>query len=174
MPPSGAAGPGRRRAVRVSLLLVVVPTFASIAWHGGLRRWLDPSIEEYERKQAEKLAMEDRLRTSTALAIDRDAEGLRISNLSGETLQLQVAFLKRRHEQGLRVRRLRRLGVERERRAGLSQRERVSVLAPGEILDKSVAVAHGNRTHRTCLSARATGFEDRAGHQIRTRYRRGK
>ena len=35
----------------------------------------------------------------------------------------------------------------------------------------SVAVAHGNRTHRTCLSARATGFEDRAGHQIRTRYR---
>src|SRR5207248_6237212 len=36
-----------------------------------------------------------------------------------------------------------------------------------------LAVAHGNRTHRTRLSARATGFEDRAGHQIRTRYRRG-
>src|SRR5205823_2431659 len=35
-----------------------------------------------------------------------------------------------------------------------------------------VAVAHGNRTHRGRLSSPATGFEDRAGHQIRTRYRR--
>src|SRR5438132_11680015 len=34
-----------------------------------------------------------------------------------------------------------------------------------------VAVAHGNRTHRGRLSAPATGFEDRASHQIRTRYR---
>src|SRR4051812_1314755 len=37
-----------------------------------------------------------------------------------------------------------------------------------------VAVAHGNRTHRGRLSSPATGFEDRAGHQIRTRYRGGK
>src|SRR5437879_3526929 len=44
--------------------------------------------------------------------------------------------------------------------------------APPLALTLLVAVAHGNRTHRTCLSARATGFEDRAGHQIRTRYRR--
>src|SRR5438132_13715520 len=36
-----------------------------------------------------------------------------------------------------------------------------------------VAVAHGNRTHRGRLSAPATGFEDRASHQIRTRYRCG-
>ena len=36
-----------------------------------------------------------------------------------------------------------------------------------------VAVAHGNRTHRGRLSAPATGFEDRASHQIRTRYRGG-
>ena len=36
-----------------------------------------------------------------------------------------------------------------------------------------VAVAHGNRTHRGRLSAPATGFEDRASHQIRKRYRRG-
>jgi len=35
-----------------------------------------------------------------------------------------------------------------------------------------VAVAHGNRTHRGRLSAPATGFEDRASHQIRKRYRR--
>src|SRR5882672_10648614 len=34
-----------------------------------------------------------------------------------------------------------------------------------------VAVAHGNRTHRGRLSAPATGFEDRASHQIRKRYR---
>src|SRR4051812_46161237 len=37
-----------------------------------------------------------------------------------------------------------------------------------------VAVAHGNRTHRGRLSSPATGFEDRAGHQIRTRYRGGR
>jgi hypothetical protein len=37
-----------------------------------------------------------------------------------------------------------------------------------------VAVAHGNRTHRGRLSAPATGFEDRASHQIRKRYREGK
>src|SRR6267378_69789 len=36
-----------------------------------------------------------------------------------------------------------------------------------------VAVAHGNRTHRGRLSAPATGFEDRASHQIRKRYREG-
>ena len=36
-----------------------------------------------------------------------------------------------------------------------------------------LAVAHGNRTHRGRLSAPATGFEDRASHQIRTRYRGG-
>src|SRR6266446_5251820 len=34
-----------------------------------------------------------------------------------------------------------------------------------------MAVAHGNRTHRGRLSAPATGFEDRASDQIRTRYR---
>src|SRR3989442_4434106 len=34
-----------------------------------------------------------------------------------------------------------------------------------------LAVAHGNRTHRGRLSAPATGFEDRASHQIRKRYR---
>jgi hypothetical protein len=34
-----------------------------------------------------------------------------------------------------------------------------------------MAVAHGNRTHRGRLSAPATGFEDRASHQIRKRYR---
>src|SRR6267378_4029415 len=33
-----------------------------------------------------------------------------------------------------------------------------------------LAVAHGNRTHRGRLSAPATGFEDRASHQIRKRY----
>jgi hypothetical protein len=36
-----------------------------------------------------------------------------------------------------------------------------------------LAVAHGNRTHRAHISVSATGFEDRAGHQIRTRYRPG-
>src|SRR5882724_12398641 len=37
-----------------------------------------------------------------------------------------------------------------------------------------VAVAHGNRTHRGRLSAPATGFEDRASHQSRKRYREGR
>ena len=41
----------------------------------------------------------------------------------------------------------------------------------GSLRCRSVAVAHGNRTHRGRLSSPATGFEDRAGHQIRTRYR---
>src|SRR5437762_11377740 len=36
---------------------------------------------------------------------------------------------------------------------------------------RNLAVAHGNRTHRGRLSAPATGFEDRASHQIRKRYR---
>src|SRR5947207_6196535 len=39
---------------------------------------------------------------------------------------------------------------------------------------RNLAVAHGNRTHRGRLSAPATGFEDRASHQIRKRYREGR
>lgn len=36
-----------------------------------------------------------------------------------------------------------------------------------------MAVVHGNRTRPERLSAPHTGFEDRAGHQIRAHYRRG-
>src|SRR5207302_10257321 len=66
--------------------------------------------------------------------------------------------------------RLLELDVRGERRGEIRESSTASE-ENGREISNVMAVAHGNRTHRGRLSAPATGFEDRASHQIRTRYR---
>ena len=91
--------PSRARLItRIGLLVVFLPVFIQTARRGP-RGYFDflinPSIGQNEKKQKEKRELERKLKASEALIVEREAEGIKITNNTDEAARVQVTFIRR-------------------------------------------------------------------------------
>jgi hypothetical protein len=91
-----------RLFTRLALLVFFVPVFMQTAKRGprGYLYWLiDPSVRQNEAKQKAKNDLERKLKTSGALSVEREPDGIRISNNTDQLARVQVAFTRRADRQ---------------------------------------------------------------------------
>jgi hypothetical protein len=90
---------GRLRLVaRIGIVVIFLPVFIQTARRGprGYFDWLiNPSIRENEAKQKAKSELEHNLKASGALAVEREPDGIRITNNSDQLTRVQVVFITR-------------------------------------------------------------------------------
>jgi hypothetical protein len=86
---------------RLALLLVFLPVFIETVRNGphGYLDWLiDPSFGQIEAKQKAKSELERKLKASGALSVEREPDGIRVSNNTDQLVRVQVAFTRRPNE----------------------------------------------------------------------------
>ena len=91
--------PNRARLVtRIGLMVVFLPAFIETARRGprGYLDWLiDPSVLQNEAKQKAKGELERKLKASEALSVEREPDGIKISNNTDQLARVQVTFVRR-------------------------------------------------------------------------------
>jgi hypothetical protein len=91
--------PNRARLfTRIGLVVVFLPVFIQTAKRGprGYLDWLiDPSIRQNEAKQKAKSELERKLKASEALSVEREPDGIKITNNTDQLVRVQVAFTRR-------------------------------------------------------------------------------
>jgi hypothetical protein len=90
-----------RLLTRIGLLVVFLPVFIETARRGprGYLDWLiDPSIRQNEAKQKAKRELERKLMASGVLSVEREPDGIRITNNTDQLVRVQVAFITRSKE----------------------------------------------------------------------------
>ena len=91
--------PGRARLVaRIGLVVILLPVFIQTARRGprGYFDWLiNPSIRENEAKQKAKSELERSLKASGALTVEREPDGLQLTNNTDQLVRVQVMFITR-------------------------------------------------------------------------------
>ncbi|MGB2890989.1 MAG: hypothetical protein WBC04_25135 [Candidatus Acidiferrales bacterium] len=94
--------PNRARLVtRIGLVVVFLPVFVETARRGprGYVDWLiNPSIRENEAKQTAKSELERKLKASGALSVEREPDGIKITNNTDQLVRVQVAFITRSNQ----------------------------------------------------------------------------
>jgi hypothetical protein len=92
-----AMSPSRARLfTRIGLMVVFLPVFIETARRGprGYFHWLvDPSIRENEVRQKAKSELERKLKASGALSVEREPDGIKITNNTDQFVRVQVAFI---------------------------------------------------------------------------------
>jgi hypothetical protein len=87
-----------RLFARIGLLVVLLPLFIQTARKGprGYLDWLiDPSIRQNEAKQQTKRELERKLKASEALTVEREPDGIQITNNTNQLARVQVKFTRR-------------------------------------------------------------------------------
>jgi hypothetical protein len=91
--------PNRARLfTRIGLMVVFLPVFIQTARRGprGYLDWLIyPSIRQNEAKQKAKGELERQLKASGALTVEREPDGVKITNNTDELARVQVLFARR-------------------------------------------------------------------------------
>jgi hypothetical protein len=91
--------PNRARLfTRIGLMVVFLPVFIGTARRGprGYLDWLiDPSIRQNEAKQKAKGELERKLKASEALRVEREPDGIQITNNTDQLARVQVTFIRR-------------------------------------------------------------------------------
>jgi hypothetical protein len=91
--------PNRARLfTRIGLMVVFLPVFIQTARRGprGYLDWLvDPSMRQNEAKQKAKGELERKLKASGALSVEREPDGVKITNNTDELARVQVTFTRR-------------------------------------------------------------------------------
>jgi hypothetical protein len=91
--------PSRARLItRIGLMVVFLPAFIETAGRGprGYLDWLiDPSIRQNEAKQKAKADLERKLKASEALSVEREPDGIKITNNTDQLARVQVAFIRK-------------------------------------------------------------------------------
>jgi hypothetical protein len=94
--------PNRTRLfTRIGLMVVFLPVFIETARKGprGYLDWLiDPSIRQNEAKQKAKGELERTLMVSGALSVEREPDGVKITNNTDQLVRVQVTFTRRSNE----------------------------------------------------------------------------
>jgi hypothetical protein len=93
---------GRARLVaRIGIVVIFLPVFMQTARRGprGYFDWLiNPSIRENEAKQKAKNELERNLKASGALTVEREPDGIQITNNSDQMVRVQVVFITRSNQ----------------------------------------------------------------------------
>jgi hypothetical protein len=94
--------PNRARLfTRIGLMVVFLPVFIATARRGprGYLDWLiDPSIRQNEAKQKAKGELERKLKASEALSVEREPDGIQITNNTDQLARVQVTFIRRSND----------------------------------------------------------------------------
>jgi hypothetical protein len=94
--------PNRARLfTRIGLTLVFLPVFIATARRGprGYLDWLiNPSIRQNQAKQKAKGELERKLKASEALSVEREPEGIKITNHTDQLARVQVTFIRRAND----------------------------------------------------------------------------
>jgi hypothetical protein len=90
---------GRARLVaRIGIVVIFLPVFIQLARRGP-RGYFDyliiPSVRENEAKQKAKSELERNLKASGALTVEREPDGLQLTNNTDQLLRVQVMFITR-------------------------------------------------------------------------------
>jgi hypothetical protein len=78
--------------------VVLLPVFIQTARRGprGYLDWLiNPSIRQNEAKQKTKRELERKLKASEALSVEREPDGIQITNNTDQLVRVQVTFIRR-------------------------------------------------------------------------------
>jgi hypothetical protein len=90
--------PTRARLItRIGLMVVFLPVFIETARRGprGYLDWLiNPSIRQNEAKQKAKRELERKLKASETLSMEREADGIKITNNTDQLARVQVTFIR--------------------------------------------------------------------------------
>jgi hypothetical protein len=90
---------GRARLVaRIGIVVIFLPVFIQTARRGprGYFDWLiNPSIRENEAKQKAKSQLERNLKASGALTVEREPDGLQLTNNTDQLIRVQIMFITR-------------------------------------------------------------------------------
>jgi hypothetical protein len=87
-----------RPFTRIGLMVVFLPVFIETARRGprGYLDWLiDPSIRQNEAKQKAKGELERKLKASEALSVERELDGVKITNNTDRLARVQLTFIRR-------------------------------------------------------------------------------
>ena len=79
-------------------MVVFLPVFIETARRGplGYLDWLiHPSLRQNEAKQKAKSELECKLKASEALSVERERDGIKITNNTDQVARFQVAFIRR-------------------------------------------------------------------------------
>src|SRR5712692_916321 len=91
--------PNRARLfTRIGLIVLFLPVFIETARRGprAYFYWLiDPSIREHEAKQKAKGELELKLKASGALSVERELDGIKVTNNNDQLVRVQVVFITR-------------------------------------------------------------------------------
>jgi hypothetical protein len=90
-----------RLIARIGLLVVFLPVFIQTARRGprGYFNWLiNPSIRQNEARQKTKRELEGKLKASEALSVEREPDGIRITNNTDQLARVQVTFIRRTND----------------------------------------------------------------------------
>jgi hypothetical protein len=85
-----------RLFARIGLLVVLLPVFIQTARRGprGYLDWLtNPSIRQNEARQKTKQESERKLKASEALSVEREPDGIQITNNTDQLARVQVTFI---------------------------------------------------------------------------------
>jgi hypothetical protein len=92
-----------RLAARIGIFVMFLPVFAASAKRGPRRYFdylIDPRVRENEARLKSKNKLERALQASTALTVEREPEGIRVTNNTDQLIRLQVVF---RHRVGQQI-----------------------------------------------------------------------
>jgi hypothetical protein len=84
-----------RLVARIGIFVIFLPVFAATAKRGprGYFDYLiDPRVRENEAKLKAKNELERKLQASTVLTVEREPEGIRITNNTDQSIRVQVLF----------------------------------------------------------------------------------
>jgi hypothetical protein len=87
-----------RLFARIGLQVVLLPVFIQTARRGprGYLDWLiNPSIRQNEARQKTKQELESKLKASEALSVEREPDGIQITNNTDQLARVQVTFIRR-------------------------------------------------------------------------------
>ncbi|HEY6268390.1 MAG TPA: hypothetical protein VIX11_08845 [Candidatus Acidoferrum sp.] len=87
-----------RLFARIGLLVVLLPVFIQTTRRGprGYLDWLiNPSIRQNEARQKTKQESERKLKASEALSVEREPDGIQITNNTDQLARVQVTFIRR-------------------------------------------------------------------------------
>jgi hypothetical protein len=90
-----------RLFTRIGLMVVFLPAFIQTARRGprGYLDWLiNPSIRQNEAKQKAKGELERKLKASEALSVEREPDGIKITNNMDQLARVQVTFIRRAND----------------------------------------------------------------------------
>lgn len=87
-----------RQFTRIALLILFIPAFIEAAKRGPRAYFyylVDPSVRQNEAKQKAKTELERYLKNSEALSVQRQPDGIRITNNTDQLVRVQVTFTRR-------------------------------------------------------------------------------